>query len=348
MSRIELASPMPSRELQDGQHLRKHILQQMEKQWLALWQEAPEADVEVQAPRLSTDSRHDAIGGGHNGDVSASLVSRAYASSQRPTPEANEERAERANAETQTLSVVAAHRSSAHGDKDAVDKSLAPTVSVPPPPGPGAVTAFAGLAAPPGPALLTGSDAHAASDRRAAVTAAPPWATPAKAAQMGTTLASRAASTALIPAITSAVVSAPPPSATTSVNTNPSGESVNPRDQAKPAPSESIRRPGKGLLEVPRFDNDAGPRRLMVRELAGDLIQATVRDAQLGQGASQLAALGLARALMDAGYARVKVTVNGRTAYDISTGPEAAPLVDCSPSSVSTSSSPLKESIHGY
>ena len=55
-----------------------------------------------------------------------------------------------------------------------------------------------------------------------------------------------------------------------------------------------------------------GPQRLTLRELAPDFVQATLRDAQLDLAASQLAAQGLARALMEAGYAQVKVVVNGQ------------------------------------
>jgi hypothetical protein len=59
-------------------------------------------------------------------------------------------------------------------------------------------------------------------------------------------------------------------------------------------------------------DGDLGSHKLTLRELAPDLVQATLRDTQLDLPASQLAAQGLARALMEAGYAQVRVVVNGQ------------------------------------
>jgi len=59
-------------------------------------------------------------------------------------------------------------------------------------------------------------------------------------------------------------------------------------------------------------DGDFGPHKLTLRELSPDLVQATLRDTQLDLPASQLAAQGLARALMEAGYAQVRVVVNGQ------------------------------------
>lgn len=50
---------------------------------------------------------------------------------------------------------------------------------------------------------------------------------------------------------------------------------------------------------------------LMLRELSEQEVLASMRDVQLGSHESQLAAQGLARALMQAGYARVQVVVNG-------------------------------------
>ena len=55
-----------------------------------------------------------------------------------------------------------------------------------------------------------------------------------------------------------------------------------------------------------------GPRHLMLRELSEQEVLASMRDAQLTSSESVLAAQGLARALMQAGYARVQVVVNGQ------------------------------------
>lgn len=55
-----------------------------------------------------------------------------------------------------------------------------------------------------------------------------------------------------------------------------------------------------------------GHRQLMLRELNEHEVLASMRDAQLTSSESALAAQGLVRALMQAGYARVQVFVNGR------------------------------------
>ncbi|MGM9514294.1 hypothetical protein ACS5PK_08590 [Roseateles sp. DB2] len=54
--------------------------------------------------------------------------------------------------------------------------------------------------------------------------------------------------------------------------------------------------------------------RLTLREIDAGTVQALLRDAQLDAQASGLAARSLHHALMEAGYARVKVVVNGQTA----------------------------------
>lgn len=57
---------------------------------------------------------------------------------------------------------------------------------------------------------------------------------------------------------------------------------------------------------------EPGTRRLTLRELDAQQVLAAVRDTQLNGAESQAAAQELARALMQAGYARVQVVVNGR------------------------------------
>ncbi|MGM9485063.1 hypothetical protein ACS5PN_27990 [Roseateles sp. NT4] len=64
--------------------------------------------------------------------------------------------------------------------------------------------------------------------------------------------------------------------------------------------------------KAPQEDANTGPRRLMLRETDDQSVLASVRDAELSSSQSRLAADGLARALMEAGYARVQVVVNGQ------------------------------------
>ncbi len=66
----------------------------------------------------------------------------------------------------------------------------------------------------------------------------------------------------------------------------------------------------------PRFSStyteaDPASHHLMLRELNEQEVLASMRDTQLGSLESQMAAQELARALMQAGYARVQVVVNG-------------------------------------
>ena len=50
----------------------------------------------------------------------------------------------------------------------------------------------------------------------------------------------------------------------------------------------------------------------MLRELSDQSVLASMRDTELSGPQSQAAAEGLARALMEAGYAQVQVVVNGQ------------------------------------
>lgn len=97
-------------------------------------------------------------------------------------------------------------------------------------------------------------------------------------------------------------------------------------------------------------DPGAGPQKLTLRELAPDQVLATLRDAQLDGASSRLAAQGLARALMEAGYAQVKVVVNGQPGRGDRAKPEDAPERIASQAAApapSISETALKESAHG-
>jgi len=84
--------------------------------------------------------------------------------------------------------------------------------------------------------------------------------------------------------------------------------------QAVPLEPAADAEPSAPAKRAPRpaGAGDLGATKFTLRELAPDLVQATLRDTQLGHAASQLAAQGLARALMEAGYAQVRVVVNGQ------------------------------------
>lgn len=75
----------------------------------------------------------------------------------------------------------------------------------------------------------------------------------------------------------------------------------------------------------PAAMQDSSPRHLMLRELNEQEVLASLRDAQLTASESAWAAQGLARALMQAGYARVQVVVNGQQHQQEAADGEGAP-----------------------
>lgn len=77
-------------------------------------------------------------------------------------------------------------------------------------------------------------------------------------------------------------------------------------DQGLSAPA----RGGKALAVRPE-ETEPNPRFLRLREVSPSEAVASLRDAELDRSDSQRAAQGLARALMEAGYSRVQVVVNG-------------------------------------
>lgn len=94
---------------------------------------------------------------------------------------------------------------------------------------------------------------------------------------------------------------------------------------------------------------DPGPRRLMLRELNEQEVLASMRDAQLTSAESALAAQGLARALMQAGYARVQVFVNGRQHQHAADGDGAAdPKADKPQAAGAPRFTPNSEIRHGH
>jgi|GEM_PF-6275492 len=60
-------------------------------------------------------------------------------------------------------------------------------------------------------------------------------------------------------------------------------------------------------------DGESSERALAIREFEADSVRVSLRDVQLDSTESRQAALGLARAFMQAGYARVQVYVNGQS-----------------------------------
>lgn len=91
--------------------------------------------------------------------------------------------------------------------------------------------------------------------------------------------------------------------------------------------------------------DDQGKQRLMLRELSDQEVLASMRDAMLTPTQSQFAAQGLARALMEAGYARVQVVVNGKPA--LTTQVNARPQTGEVPSGSQSTTAP-QDTHHGH
>ncbi len=81
-------------------------------------------------------------------------------------------------------------------------------------------------------------------------------------------------------------------------------------DEATDSGAPARTRRGNALPEQ-SMEAEPNPRLLRLREVSDAEVAASLRDANLDRPDSQRAAQGLARALMEAGYSRVQVVVNG-------------------------------------
>ncbi|WP_457447633.1 hypothetical protein [Roseateles sp. P5_E4] len=107
-------------------------------------------------------------------------------------------------------------------------------------------------------------------------------------------------------AATAPVSTAIKPATTPAFTARPSMPSAQAKEDDAEAAKASPRR-----MWPTGSEQKATQQHLMLREISEQEVLASMRDAQLGSHESQLAAQGLARALMQAGYARVQVVVNG-------------------------------------
>lgn len=97
------------------------------------------------------------------------------------------------------------------------------------------------------------------------------------------------------------------PAATAAPSSRQPPPSAQAREGSKGAPRAAASRPPPTSSE-----SKPPPRHLMLREVGEREVLASMRDAMLDAHESKWAAQGLARALMQAGYARVQVVVNGQ------------------------------------
>lgn len=310
MNRIDPRPAAPALNGNDGVQLQRHMLQELERQWLDNWGAAQAAQPDATPPSVErgippAETKPPATARGASGTPcfqtagSPSGVASRQASDDAKRPVAEQHSG--AAVYEKLSDASAAHRDV---QRDQAFGATGPVQSV---------AATMPLPAQPQNAVGTwdGSAAHVGLE-----SSSPP---------------SSVAVTAVAAAVTSpdlifAGRSAPPAQAT-------GAEDADARPRARHTSPAADRTEG-----------DIGPRKLTLRELAPNLVQATLRDTQLDLAASRLAAQGLARALMEAGYAQAKVIVNGQPSRGQATdGDDTVPSIPASPFTDTVS----KEPIHG-
>lgn len=307
----------------DGAQLQRHMLQELERQWLDSWGTASAAQSDS-APVPQSSDRPPDIGGAASNDLHAEAI----AESARPGSRLAASWSGRAG-ETTAASTSLVETRAAMAASEKSGNTPAPPVYV----GPGVAPMFS----PPGGDAPTGKQMppRATEPPRDASDGA--WHHPTLAAMPLDAPGSQPAGLAM----GAAALAAQPPLALTA----PAAASLAPAREAEEARESTASVHQKRQLSG-QADGDAGPRKLTLRELAPDLIQATLRDTQLDLGTSRLAAQGLARALMEAGYAQAKVVVNGQASRGEpieGDGRPSAPVTTSAPFTKTAS----KDSLHG-
>jgi hypothetical protein len=302
-----------SMRLDDGATQRRRLLQDLERQWLEAWGQIGQAEVPlraaadpagaVPAPRVTVPP-HQAptSAGAPQASTQASLPSREASSHSDPLRDGDPP----GPAQRERVEPVLAHRDVAAGEAAAA--ASGPEAGVPAGPAQAIRTDSwtPPLHAMPSPSGSVAGLNHgpAGADDGALQ---PPAAGEALERLAGNlpAVAFRKGGPVQMP------VSQPPPSALLNqMSAMPAAqasplERASAEEQAIPA---SPPRPASAFAQT----LSQGPRHLMLRELNEHEVLASMRDALLTPGESAVAAQGLVRALMQAGYARVQVFVNGR------------------------------------
>jgi hypothetical protein len=313
MNRIDFRPVVQPTTAADGGQLRRHLLQELERQWLDSWG-AVQSDTASADSQAVAQQGQQAAAGDMNGSVGSSAEVSGAATSGRSVATIGKTgpAEERAATTRQDFGLRTERANGGH----VVDACVAKEDEWP---------SFGGVAQwhQQARSVVEGISFNASSVSSTSVTGASPSAAGSAQAAAGTTVQAIRAATAPL--------------------------QLNPV-QSKQLPGENESDPPEAQRSRPRqpsqATNDLGPHKLMLRELTPELVQATLRDTQLDAAASQLAAQGLARALMEAGYAQVKVVVNGhRSNGDADDAPTSAPA-----STASVESFPeftVKDTVHG-
>lgn len=291
----------------DGSHLQRRLLQDLERQWLDSWGVADQQQSQAAAPPAAPAEEAPP-------DAGLPPTALAQGTAAAPTPGL-------------AAAPAARHTAAASASKPqalaAAPTRTPPAAPVGQPALPTATreAASPGAGAPSAAAPVEGAASSAAPRDASApgldtVTPLPPAPTE-PGATAGLTLAPGVGAPAT-PMATANTVDASPAQVEAAVPRAKLGTGPTlPGAQAQPPAAEGdaaeVPPPAASPRTPPRSpEAEPGPRHFMLRELTDDQVLATMRDADLGSAQSQLAAEGLARALMEAGYARVQVVVNGQ------------------------------------
>lgn len=278
MNRIDHRPTMPVVNGTDGAQLQRRMLQELERQWLDSWGAAGAAQPEVPSSAPEPDARASGFQALAGRDAPEGFRSDAEGSSRRMAGHAT-------GSANPTQPRSQAQANPAH------QRASSPTPSGPHRPD----------------ADKDSSNAVAATVASAATAAQP--ALPLNSPAMRTSAMTPASD---VSAETSPGLIAPATTAMAAPLGLPMAAARAEPLQKGAEPDAASARAARANPKPQAQDGDLGPHKLTLRELAPDLVQATLRDTQLDLPASQLAAQGLARALMEAGYAQVRVVVNGQ------------------------------------
>lgn len=335
MTMISTTSPARLGGADDGQSLQRRLLLDMERQWLSSWTQADQVAAEARS-RAPGDGERQAQAGLQGLDAASVL----------PTGRTEQAGGAMAPQAARMAGTPAAHRSadvdaaqSAPAAAHAAEHTTAPCAAQQAAPRGESRPQHAstGLpAAPQGPmtapntvltgltpafpiAATGGRDMPSGDGMLAVVSTRLAAAPPAESASAWSTAPAAKPEAAWAASVSTASPASPAVPRDTDTEAGPAREETDGPTRG----SQAARASGTAAQ-----GSDAEPHdrhRITLRELDASTVQATLRDAQLDTRSSELAARGLHHALMEAGYARIRVVVNGHAVKTGANDRDAAP-----------------------
>lgn len=308
MTLVQAKASLAAARPEDSAALRRRLLQDLERQWLEAWGHTDQAQAQLR-PASAPGAPASTAAAVRVGSTAVQSPASADASCAQPSRQTQPE--EGAALDPRASSGPSQHRQGrVPGMKGAADeqlsrRALAPFAAAPQD---SADRMSVGKAASPSATVANGGshpgevgDATAAG----AVASAAGHKTDCPSVTRGTVWQPAVANPSGMPPVSAALVRhASLPVGVAASGTVPS--------QAAPADEQSVAAGARRASPAPAARWEAGSRQLMLRELNEQEVLASLRDAQLTASESAWAAQSLARALMQAGYARVQVVVNGQ------------------------------------